>query len=322
MPFISRSRLFLRLSSGSIAFAAFAVLAQVALVSCVLLVSWPGTVFAQDVPQTGEAPVQESAPEPEPADVETAPEIQSEAGQEETGPWDVSIPCENVQHPYQAELCQQWRTAEAAEETARASRRSLALSRLLMLIGAAATALLLLMFIPLLTAAFAARRAASRAGGGTAASGGQEQRAYVDVDRLEFIETPESEGVVKVRIDLRNSGLTPALTLRSVAEVGVRDVADEGLLPVMTLPGRSALDPARPRLGRDAIATKIAVCESPPKLADRVTNGEATILVWGFVEYSDVFGAKHRTAFQYLCNAGTLETGQIFKPMTRGDEDG
>ena len=32
--------------------------------------------------------------------------------------------------------------------------------------------------------------------------------------------------------------------------------------------------------------------------------------------------ATHKTAFQYLCNAETLDTGQVFKPMVRGDEDG
>ena len=288
MPSICNPRPFLR--PPSVAFAAFVGGFDLGRPSRFCRTSSP--------PRTGRRqrpPGRALAPEPsEPADVEAVPpEVQSEEPEGESPARGMfRIPCENVQHPYQAELCQQWRTARAAEETARASRRTLALSRLLMLIGAVATALLLLMFIPLLAAAFAARRAASRRAARhrrRKAVKRRELRAYVDVDRLEFIETPESEGVVKVRIDLRNSGQTPALRLKSAAEVGVRDVADEDLLPVMTLPGRSSLDPARPRLGRDAIATQIVSCESPPKLADRVTNGEATILVWGFVEYSDVF---------------------------------
>ena len=38
--------------------------------------------------------------------------------------------------------------------------------------------------------------------------------------------------------------------------------------------------------------------------------------------YFDVFDRRRKTGFQYLCNAETLDTGQIFKPMVRGDEDG
>ncbi len=82
------------------------------------------------------------------------------AGPEVQAAWDVSAPCENVLHPYQADLCQQWRTAEAAEISAEASERTADLTRLLMLTGMLATLLLLAMFVPLLMAAFAARRAA------------------------------------------------------------------------------------------------------------------------------------------------------------------
>lgn len=273
---------------------------------------------SEEVPATDEAPSDEAAGE-EPTAETPAEEAAA------PGPWNVAKPCENYQHPYEADLCQQWRTAEAAEKTATASERSLGLTRLLMLIGALATLLLLLMFIPLVMAALAARRAA-RGGAPVSAKGDasreEELRAYVDIDKLEFIETPESEGIVKVKVTFRNSGQTPAFKVRSVAHVGVRDVSDEDLLPVMPLPDRSSLDAARPRLGRDATATEIVQCDSTPSLADRVMNGDATILVWGFVDYMDVFDRKRKTAFQYLCNADTLDTGLIFKPMVRGDEDG
>lgn len=286
----------------------FRALACALLLSLTAAVAVPSAVLAQD------APAEDTAPD------EAATEgTEGDAAAEEKKSWSVAAPCENVQHPYEADLCQQWRTAEAAEKTAR-------LTRVVMLIGAIATLLLLLMFLPLLMAALAARRAANAtasvplSGGGPARE--EELRAYVDVDKLEFIETPESEGVVKVKVVLRNSGQTPAFKVKSAAEVGIRDVSDEDLLSVMRLPERSSLDSARPRLGRDATATDIVKCDSTPSLADRVMNGDATILVWGIVEYLDVFDRAHKTAFQYLCNAETLDTGQIFKPMVRGDEDG
>ncbi len=246
---------------------------------------------------------------------------EGEAAAEAKPAWDITKPCENYQHPYEADLCQQWRTAEAAEKTAAASERNVTQTRLLMLVALAATGLLLFMFIPLILAAIGARKAGRSTSSGAvpAADREEELRAYIDVDKLEFIETPESEGVVKVKVIFRNTGQTPAFKLKSAAQVGIRDVSDEDLISVMPLPAKA--NSARLRLGRDSTAVNIVECDSTPSLADRVMNGDATIVVWGFAEYMDVFDRRRRTAFQYLCNAETLDTGQIFKPMIRGDED-
>ncbi len=292
----------------SLSFARFRAAICAATLALALVALAPPPVYAQE-------PAEEPAAEP-----------QQEAPAESKPSWDVSKPCENVQHPYEADLCQQWRTAEAAEKTAISTERAVALSRLLMLIGLAATGLLLLLFIPLILAALAARRAARGAGAAHAsapdtADREDEVRAYVDVDKLEFIETPESEGVVKVKVVFRNTGQTPAFKTRSATQIGIRGVADEDLIPVMPLPDRAA-NSARPRLGRDATTVDIVECDSTPSLADRVMNGDATIVVWGFAEYMDVFARRRRTSFQYLCNAETLDTGQVFKPMVRGDEEG
>ena len=291
----------------------------------------PPYAAAQDAPEGADAQSEQVAPDAAPAEDAASDEAETEEpaaapGEEDAaedaekpaGPWNVANPCENAQHPYQAELCQDWRVAQASERTAD-------LTRLLMLLALLATFLLLAMFIPLLMAVRAARQGSQgRSGPVLARSGDQEDelRAYVDVDTLDFIDTPESEGVVKVKITYRNSGQTPAFNVESKAEMGVKDISDEGLLPVVPLPDRSALDALRSRLGRDATATTLVQCDSAPKLAERVTNGEATILVWGLVTYTDVFDCRRRTAFQFLCNAETLDSGQIFKPMVRGDEDG
>jgi hypothetical protein len=247
---------------------------------------------------------------------------QDEVPEEAAPAWDLTKPCENAQHPYQAELCQQWRAAEAAERTTK-------LARMLMLVGAVIVGLLLLAFIPLIAGVVAARKGAR--GGGVMPeivmpeSNGdrdneEEVRAYVDVDEVEFIETPESKGIVQVKITFKNTGQTPAFQTRSATDVGIRDEADEDLVPVMPLPGRSA-NSAKPRLGRDATMMEIVECDSTPKLSDRVMNGDASIVVWGWVDYVDVFDRRQRTAFQYLCNSETLDTGQVFKPTARGDED-
>ena len=312
-------------------FGCLRVAAAAVLLSFAVLSLTPPAVLAQDAPAEDVAPEdaapEEAAPE-EAAPEEAAPDeaASEDAAPDENKPWDIATPCENYQHPYEADLCQQWRAAEAAEKTAVASERTVGLTRLLMLIGALATALLLLMFVPLVMAALAARRAAHSTGAVPSSVGDadreDELRAYVDVDKLEFIETPESEGIVKVKVAFRNSGQTPAFKIRSATNVGIRDVADEDMIPIMPLPDRARANSARPRLGRDATAIDIVECDSTPSLADRVMNGDATIVVWGFTDYIDVFDRRRKTAFQYLCNAGTLESGQIFKPMTRGDEDG
>lgn len=254
---------------------------------------------------------------------------QVEVPEEAPPAWDLSKPCENAQHPYQAVLCQQWREAEAAEQTAVAAKRTTKLTRLLTLIGAVIVGLLLLAFIPLIAGALAARKGAR--GGGVMSeimipenSGDRdnedELRAYVDVDEVEFIETPESKGIVQVKVIFKNTGQTPAFKMRSATEVGIRDEVDEDLVPVMPLPGRS-VNSAKPRLGRDATMVEIVDCDSTPKLSDRVMNGDASIVVWGWVDYVDVFDRRHKMVFQYLCNSETLDTGQVFKPTTRGDED-
>ncbi len=281
--------------------------------SLCLFVFVPHHAAAQDAPEDEPAQSEQAGPG---EDGGPSGDVAEEADAP-PGPWDVSEPCKGVQHPYQADLCQQWRAAEASERTA-------ALTRLLMIIGTLATLLLLLMFVPVLMAALAARKAAQGKARASLPPRDREDelRAYVDVDTLEFIETPESDGVVKVKITFRNSGQTPAFKIETVAEMDIRDISEEDLLPVVPLPEAASADPARPRLGRDATATMIVQYDSTPKLAERVTNGESTILVWGFAKYTDVFDRRHKTAFQYLCNAETLETGQIFKPMVRGDEDG
>lgn len=266
------------------------------------------------------ARAQDASDEAEPATEQAEPA--GDEAEEPSGAWDISKPCENVQHPYQADVCQQARAADASESTAK-------LTRLIMLIGLVGLVILLLMLWPIITAALAARRTAE--GGAAPArltpaprTGDHEAelRAYVDVDSLEFVETPEADGVVKVKITLRNSGQTPAFKLETLAEMEVIDIADEADLPVRAVPDGLTPASSRPRVGRDGSTTVIVQCDSTPKLADRVTNGEATILVWGAAGYYDVFDRRRRTIFQYFCNAETLDTGEMFRPMERGDELG
>lgn len=268
------------------------------------------SAHAQDAPEGTEAGSEQTAPE----------SGETEAADAEPVAWDVEKPCENVQHPYQADVCQQSRAADASESTAR-------LTRLIMLIGLVALLILLLMLWPLITAALAARRAADASptparltSAPSSTDREAELRAYVDVDSLEFVETPENDGVVKVKITLRNSGQTPAFKVETLAKMEVVDIADEEALPIRPVPDEVAVTSLRPRVGRDGTSTLIVQCESTPKLADSVTNGEATILVWGAAGYYDVFDRRRRTIFQYFCNAETLETGEMFRPMERGDE--
>lgn len=289
-----------------------------------LIVFGAPVALAQEAPDGDEPVAEQAAPNGAPAaEEEQGQEQEEEQEQEKTeAVWDVSKPCAHVQHPYQAEICQQARAAAASESTAR-------LTRLIMLIGFVALLILIGMLWPIIAAALAARRAAENgpaparlAPAPRATDREAELRAYVDVDSIEFVETPESDGVVKVKITFRNSGQTPAFKLESLAEMDVVDIADEVDLPVRPVPDETALPSSRPRLGRDATATMIVQCESSPQLADRVTNGEATILVWGAAGYYDVFDRRRRTIFQYFCNAETLDTGEMFRPMVRGDEPG
>jgi hypothetical protein len=123
--------------------------------------------------------------------------------------------------------------------------------------------------------------------------------------------------VVKVKIAFRNSGQTPAFKFEDSVEMEVVDIDDDEPLPTRSISDNASATSSRARLGRDATAIAIVQCESTPKLADRVTNGEAMILVWGEVGYDDIFDRRHQTVFQFVCNAETLETGEMFRPMAR-----
>src|SRR5680860_1907845 len=97
---------------------------------CAPPLAWSQDAPADDVTEQDAAPQDappEQAPEdaapaePEPAEAEPeeAPEdatpaeaAPEDAVPEENKPWTLSQPCENTQHPYEADLCQQWRTAE------------------------------------------------------------------------------------------------------------------------------------------------------------------------------------------------------------------
>ena len=266
----------------------------------------PRVAHAQDAPNETESASEQAAQS-------------GETAEEPSGAWNISNPCDNVQHPYQAEVCQQARVADASESTAR-------LSRLIMLIGLAGVSLLLLMLWPIIAAARAAGRAASNSSAQApqtlmpnSAERRAEVRAYVDVEALEFVDTPEDDGVVKVKITFRNSGQTPAFKFEHSIEMEVVDNSDEEPLPTRSVPDDMAVTSSRARLGRDATATAIVQCDSTPNLADSVTKGEAVILVWGAVGYDDIFDRRHQTIFQYFCDAETLETGEMFRPIERDD---
>ncbi|MGV1015250.1 MAG: hypothetical protein ACOYB4_09800 [Methyloceanibacter sp.] len=229
--------------------------------------------------------------------------------------WSAAEPCEGYTHPYEADLCQQWRQAQAAERTAVATQRTARLTRLQTKIAAAMAVVLSLLGLALLAAAYIAWQA-TRAFTQTRR---QELRAYVDVEKLEFVEAPETDGVVKIKVVFKNSGQTPAFDQRSAAEVSIHEPEDGAEIPIMPLPDRVA-NSGTPRLGRDATSASIVECQASRDIADRVTKGEAVILVWGWTEYADIFKEQRKTAFQYLCDAETLKSGLIFKPMTRNGE--
>jgi hypothetical protein len=131
---------------------------------------------------------------------------------------------------------------------------------------------------------------------------------------LEFVETPETDGVVKVKVVFKNSGQTPAVQIRSAAQVGVREQCGPSSHHAANGEG------GEPWHAQTWPRRHVVECESIPNLADRVMQGKAVIVVWGWTEYADVFDLKRRTAFQYLCNAETLKSGPIFKPMHGGNE--
>jgi len=210
--------------------------------------------------------------------------------------------CEKPQDREYADLCQQWRTAEATEEQARWA---------LPQFGANVVTVLGLIATIIITGVGtrAAIRAAEAAEKNITASREVAQlqlRAYVEPS-IDLPVVNPSMGTAPfnypVRVTFFNKGVTPARNISYFCTVAI---SPGGFPDAELISSRASLFPnvADPRFGLDR-----SITISPGQHRD-ILSKTSQVYVWGIMRYLDVFDKEQETPFYYKIAGNDLTLGK------------
>jgi hypothetical protein len=180
-----------------------------------------------------------------------------------------------------ADLCQQWRVAEAAEKQVIAIWISNGALIFTLILTAVAT-----------WAASRAARAAEKAVEVTEGTAKQELRAYVDI-KGGVIRLPLDHSEMMVRVDFSNYGQTPATNIRFWARAALLEPHEFQDREVPTAPDTKDVILSPTNLA--FVNRKIALA---PGDVEAFQAGRKKPYVWGLVEYTDIFGRPHSFEFK------------------------
>lgn len=238
------------------------------------------TQAAQDAEDSGEAP-------------EASPSKQQPAYAA-----DYQRACSKPQDATEADLCQQWRSARAAEEIVNLTRQQVELAsrEFYALIGT-----LLFTAIAAVAAALAAR-SADRSISVTREMAQRELRAYVTAE-ADHVENLRPNGIPVVSLLFTNSGPTPARVLTSDTKILI-DVfpPDRALPPVSKINRRFPDIYSKSDIGpHKSLFTSVA----PPfclleNAWQEMIAGNLALYVYGKCEYEDVFGEERITEYSFF----------------------
>lgn len=197
-----------------------------------------------------------------------------------------------------ADLCQQWRAANAANRAANWSIVQ-AVVGFFGILG-------LLITIHLTSIATGAANRAVRIANRTLKHAEiatkQQLRAYLLPDKFAFI--PDVNGRLGVEVTFKNTGQTPARKVSHVVRSGIGPLPKAPSYPIVGEP-RNASDVGpgqvirggfKQRNGNDFLASK-----------DLIAAGTHTLYVYGWVTYFDVFDAKQTSNFRYMFSVDANE---------------
>lgn len=199
--------------------------------------------------------------------------------------------CEKPRTKDYADLCQQWRSAEAAKQQLYWSRNQF-------WIGVASTAGLILTLAFTGWAALAASRAAKAADKAVEVAEGtakHQLRAYLSMSPKLAGGFLEGE-VVRIEFSPNNHGQTPAHSVRHVFEVAILPHP----LPVgFTFPPAERESNNRFTVYPDSDVRSWFTKSTPITLqeVDDVRANRARLHCWGATYYSDIFGKEHKVKF-------------------------
>lgn len=248
------------------------------------LLAGEGRAQSDPAPQPAQSQQQQGAPAPT-------------AQQQVPDPGYYTASCERPKNHDEADLCEQQRQAQAAEDSVQWLAFQTKLG-----IGGFGAVVLSLIFTG--WAAVAAGRAAKAAEAGVAVaseSARRQLRAYIAVENGEG-------GIVRagqkicLPLTLRNHGQTPALRTAMVARILVRGLPfrleqEVGELGERVLPHERPAAVIHPRT--DARVIEEMDEPLPDALFKRIEVDEAAVFFSGTIFYEDVFGERHETHFRF-----------------------
>jgi hypothetical protein len=156
------------------------------------------------------------------------------------------------------------------------------------------------------------------------------QRAYVDVVNIKIVSLKPTEPF-RFRFDIANAGATPALILGSKTHIDFQAIPmppASALPPAPTYEGVAGAGPTIPIRPRGQFPKFF---DNNPVLGndkyDAILKQQIALIVRGFIDYRDVFGAEYRRKFGFHFDVATsqfifpVESGYNVEIQTKEPDD-
>lgn len=271
---------------------------------------WPS--LAQDTKRGEQHPGRNQAETKQtPAQPPAAPAVSADRPQRQSEPKDYRDPCSAPKSANESDLCQQWRMAEAAEETANWTYGQV--------IATAVEAILLAIAIGFAwRAGYWAKRAAITGAETvevTRTVGMAQSRAYIHPSGPKL--TMHENGTITVFIRLKNFGQTPAYDVVTRTSMTATPLPLQGEFPSEKKPATASQGTAGP--GQEFTASLDWPIPLSPEYQDDIAAGRAAIFLHGEVAYRDAFKEPRVTRYR-LIYTGPWGGEKSFKVAAKGNE--
>jgi len=207
-------------------------------------------------------------------------------------------PCGPDQYGSSAELCAQWKAADAAADSAWWAWAGgiIGLGSLISVLAALGMA-----FWSNLIARTTARH---------------QLRAYIGITDIAFMPVPPGATEKFIRIMYRNGGETPAYGVRSHLRYAVIVNGDKNYTPPKIPEGGFGPYSRGTLLKGAEDNNRIGV---PLSAIPRIKKGDAVIFAYGWIEYTDIFNVKRKTEFRFIHSRDGIIEGNDFLICPEGN---
>lgn len=282
----------------------------IAVVGCLIYLPW--AALAQ--PPSGPHPRSPYSDSQQQAQNAASPPVAAPSKQEKPYTADYQRSCNNPDKHEDADLCQQWRSANAAEYVASWSW----LQFIVGVIGSGVAGIAAIFTAWAAIAASKAARSADKAVEVTSDTAKRQLRAYLHVDKtiLDGI-APHMHPVARVTVV--NSGATPAKILFNNYCIGLYHYPKHGEL-VFKQDG-SIL--SKSRVGNNQDMNGIATLQDALTIQnmDAIGKGSQVIFVFGRIIYEDIYGDKWELTYRLMSGAPFGKDPRMLAWCAEGNEE-